>query len=132
MEGLLKVGTNFYWIKQPEEFKNNDILIHIGKRSAAGHYCIDCGVTFCKDGIQDIHSGDSEWYDKCPICGGEGTYVTSFTWTAMKQKEVINRLIGSNKKLIEDEYGERYTPKEFLFDELANSKVEYQVYDYFS
>ena len=122
------VGTNFYWIKQPEEFKNNDILIHIGKRSAAGYYCEDCGITFCKYGTQCIHDGYGDWYDDCPVCHSKGIYITSFTWTAMKQKELIKSLVRCNKKLIKDEYGEKYTPKEFLLDELSNTKVEYQMY----
>lgn len=122
------MGTNFYWVKSPKEFEGNNILQHIGKRSASGYYCEDCGITFCKGGTQDIHSGWGDWYNDCPVCHSKGIYITSFTWTAMKQKELIKSLVKCNKKLIKDEYDEKYTPKEFLLDELSNTKVEYQMY----
>lgn len=71
------MGTNYYWIKSTEEYKNiwpgidfnlndedlendnktGDIHIHIGKRSAAGLYCKHCGVTICKGGFREVHFG---------------------------------------------------------------------------
>jgi len=78
------MGTNFYWAGENVRY-STDPLIHIGKRSAAGMYCWDCGVTLCKGGEDDIHSGSSrlyrrgdengtyyvrnDWYDECPKCG---------------------------------------------------------------
>lgn len=50
------MGTNFY-------LRDGT---HIGKRSAAGMYCWDCGVTLCKGGGGDL---DDEWFTKCPVCG---------------------------------------------------------------
>jgi len=51
---------------------------HLGKRSAAGHYCWDCQVTLCKGGPSKIHYScehpigcNCRWYDKCPHCGKE-------------------------------------------------------------
>lgn len=41
---------------------------HIGKRSAAGYYCWDCGVTLCADGEDRVHY-NSNWLDACPKCG---------------------------------------------------------------
>jgi hypothetical protein len=67
------MGTNFYFGKRG---------IHIGKRSAAGPYCWDCGVTLCDSasdhwerrtryGQDAVHFGNGDgWLDSCPICGG--------------------------------------------------------------
>ena len=125
--------------------KNMNPLWHIGKRSGAGNYCIDCGTTFCINGTTRIHYNDNPyelfskeykeaqkyyWYDRCPICGKEGTYICTFTWTFMKQKQIIYKLLENphtiNEKLIINEYDEEFTPYEFLWDELNNCKVEYQ------
>lgn len=51
------MGTNFYlagWQKLADS--DDDPAVHVGKRSAAGLYCWDCGVTLCKAGIQGVHS----------------------------------------------------------------------------
>lgn len=58
------MGCNFY-IYNPETKE----LKHIGKRSAAGRYCWDCGVTLCIDGEYYVHYSDHAWYDYCPKCG---------------------------------------------------------------
>lgn len=68
------MGTNFYingqeWL----DGVRDDPTVHIGKRSAAGLYCFDCGVTLCKDGTRGVHLGRSEWHDKCPKCGKSRT-----------------------------------------------------------
>ena len=55
------MGTNFYFGKREQ--------IHIGKRSAAGWYCWDCGVTLCKGGEAGIGYDKYEWYRACPQCG---------------------------------------------------------------
>ncbi len=152
------MGTNFYWKKLPKELKQYEKLIktqtkdkdmnplyHIGKRSGAGKYCMDCGTTFCIHGTTRIHYNDNPyelfsdayeqaqkyyWYDKCPICGKEGIIICSFTWTFMKQKQIIEQLSLNpktlSKKLIVNEYEEEFTPTEFLWDELKNCPVEYQ------
>lgn len=152
------MGTNFYWKKLPKELKQYEKLIktqtndrdmnplyHIGKRSGAGKYCMDCGTTFCIHGTTRIHYNDNPydlfsdayeqaqkyyWYDKCPICGKEGTYICTFTWTFMKQKQIIEQLSLNpttlNKKLIVDEYEEEFTPTEFLFNVIESCPVEYQ------
>ena len=152
------MGTNFYWKQLPKELKQYEKLIkiqikdkdmnplyHIGKRSGAGKYCMDCGTTFCIHGTTRIHYNDNPyelfsdayeeaqkyyWYDKCPICGKEGTYICTFTWTFMKQKQLIEQLSLNpktlSKKLIVNEYEEEFTPTEFLWDELGNCPVEYQ------
>ena len=83
------MGTNFY-------FKTG--RKHIGKRSAAGLYCWDCGITLCKQGPKGIHSGHSEWYDKCPECGKEPVKETLTTNSA-------GRELGFNKAPAEKKRG---------------------------
>lgn len=56
------MGTNFY-IKI-----DGDDSIHIGKRSAAGLFCWNCGISLCKGGHDKIHSGRVGFLDCCPIC----------------------------------------------------------------
>ena len=156
------MGTNFYWKELPKELKKYEPHIytitddkhmnplwHIGKRSGSGLYCIHCGITFCKNGTSRVHYNDNPyplfseeykkaqkqyWYDRCPICGGEGDYVCSFTWTFMMQKYIIetynNRNI--NNKLIVNEYDEEFTVKEFLEEELNNCFIEFQMCAEFS
>lgn len=61
------MGTNFYVRGHRYD---SDPEFHIGKRSAAGLYCYDCGVTLCKGGEERIHmSSDNEWHTECPKCG---------------------------------------------------------------
>lgn len=62
------MGTNFY-IRGHR--RDDDPGYHIGKRSAAGMYCWDCGVTLCKDGNEAVHQGRSEWHKSCPKCGAK-------------------------------------------------------------
>lgn len=98
------MGTNFYWFDawffvEPgpetaplvrackEHFGDvtvtTDVINHIGKRSAAGLYCWDCGVTNNPYGTQNVHhrppevmrrliGGDdhpSHRLSHCPMCG---------------------------------------------------------------
>lgn len=66
------MGTNFYWKKW-----NGTGRVHIGKRSAAGLYCYDCGVTLCLQGEAGVHRGGgfseeehrAKWHPACPMCG---------------------------------------------------------------
>ena len=65
------MGTNYYWNKPELKYVDNmDPKYHIGKRSSAGSYCWDCGLTLCIDGIDCVHEGKSGWYNVCPKCGG--------------------------------------------------------------
>lgn len=41
----------------------------IGKRSAAGWWCWDCGVSLCKAGSSNVHFSASAWHESCPKCG---------------------------------------------------------------
>ena len=121
------MGTNFYLNGHRY---NDDPKYHLGKRSAAGFYCWDCGVTLCKDGNDGIHSGRSDWYDKCPNCGkGKNEESLSndsagrelgFNKKPLQKKTGVAscssfkwaRELGRVKK-IEDEYGKKITRKEF-------------------
>ena len=73
------MGTNFYQVASEDEkctYEN-----HIGKRSAAGHYCWDCRQTLCADGESRVHHANTpdsdydvsmrktKWFDCCPSCG---------------------------------------------------------------
>jgi hypothetical protein len=89
------MGTNFYLYEelklctynmdgsQVKDYRGT----HIGKRSAAGLYCWDCGVSLAQGGSESIHfSGtptsedhgyciechrpwDVRWFKECPLCG---------------------------------------------------------------
>ena len=119
------MGTNYYATDGT----------HIGKRSAAGWYCWDCGVTLCGAGEEHIHESayNHTWYKECPICGKkppeeslrEGAIgrelgfnkkpyerkkgvhsCSSFTWAVDPRS--IDR-----KRIIINEYGDRFTLDEF-------------------
>lgn len=137
------MGTNFYWRETPREFKRykanvenyigncddnpNNVLLHIGKRSAAGLYCYECGTTLNKHGTDYAHDCMyDDWYEVCPICGREGTPICTFRWTFMKHKWLIEKLAGEGCRqyLIVDENDEEYTPLEFL--QAVETPIEYQ------
>lgn len=135
------MGTNFYWSGHQHE---ESIQYHIGKRSAAGRYCYDCGSTFNCDGTQLIHNSKEKrlgWSKVCPCCGkgpeGEDTKynpimvelgfektgekptegiagASSFTWTMMKHLWDLEKMIADDQPAVVDEYGREYTAKEFL------------------
>ena len=136
------MGTNFYWKKIPKEFERykanvekyigdcddtGNVLLHIGKWSAAGLYCYECGTTLNKFGTDYVHDClYDDWYEVCPICGRKGTPICSFRWTIMKHKWLIEKLAheGCREKCIVDEYGDSYSPIEFLQE--VNTPIEYQ------
>jgi len=60
------MGTNFYFVDE------NGYERHIGKRSAAGAFCWDCGVTLCADGNSGVHL-NGRWLKECPGCGEKPT-----------------------------------------------------------
>lgn len=123
------MGTNFYWTDR------NRREIHIGKRSAAGDYCWDCCVTLCKDGNEGVHLNRSEWWSRCPNCGAKPTRESldqstagrelGFNESSPKKKTGVcscssfnwatdptSFLLGMPKS-ITDEYGRKYSAKEF-------------------
>ena len=119
------MGTNYYILKEDGT--------HVGKKSAAGLYCWNCSVTLCKGGDRGIHCSSNEWYEKCPKCGKipseeslesssagrelgfnkleykkktEVASCSSFTW-AINPEEI------RKVRKIKDEYGKKYSKKEF-------------------
>ena len=132
------MGTNFYLShKFAEACTEDDPIWHIGKRSAAGMFCWDCGITLCEEGPGKIHSGRGNWFDSCPRCGkakeketldrsapgrelGFNTGLpqkkcgvkscSSFTW-AMSPKNIES--LKPRQRGIEDEYGRKYTLLQF-------------------
>lgn len=127
------MGTNYY---------AKNCAVHIGKRSAAGLYCWDCGQTLCKGGTRHIHGGHSQWYAACPSCGKapsgdhNAAYMelgfqkaadtkptgvstcSSFSW-AIKPGEL------SKYRAVWDEYGRRMTRRQFEKMLAANCPIIY-------
>lgn len=135
------MGTNFY-VRGWRGRDRMDPKHHIGKRSAAGLYCWDCGVTLCKYGPEKIHYGchhgpfcNCGWYNKCPNCGkkpikegiGDGAVGRELGFN----KEIPAKKTGvascssftwamdpkeflKRKVIIWNEYGDTFTKKEFL------------------
>lgn len=151
------MGTNYYWKETYDADGDNEgIQCHIGKRSAAGRYCWDCGTTFNTRGTESVHysSHDTNWVEACPACGkmpeesrdkestamvdlgfakqsnlslqGVG-YCSSFTWTLMKHKWKLSSLVRSEEKVGINEYGDEFTAKEFLEGELHGCAFEMQL-----
>jgi hypothetical protein len=131
------MGTNFYWKK----FLSKKEGEHIGKRSAAGLFCWNCGITLCKDGVPGIHRGKSAWYESCPNCGKKhepedrpiakaasielgfskardkrpvGVHsCSSFTW-GQSPYSVISRIRRNPFLRVMDEYERSYSGRSFL------------------
>lgn len=114
--------------------------VHIGKRSAAGYYCADCGATSCIDGSDAIHFSISRTNDQpdgeprtCDLCGSTNMkYGCSFTWQFDKEfwEEIFEKL-GKRAKVV-NEYEEVFTIKKFLNKELGNIAFEYKEWCDFS
>jgi hypothetical protein len=135
------MGTNFFMrTKNINNYKESIVAviagveprIHLGKRSAAGAWCFDCGITLCKDGIKGIHDGKSDWYkegDKfiCPKCKKEiKTFCSSWTW-AVDPGDVFFKaelMANAKKKIVVDEYGTEMTGDEFM-QELERMPVKF-------
>lgn len=126
------MGTNFYWIAKPDGEGgtvaptgarggpgcngHDDPNFHLGKMSAAGPYCWDCGVTLCVQGPHAVHDSERTYHEVCPRCGKTRTthVCCSFTWA--HDPEVAKRLCRERpyEKFIEDSRGQEYTGDEFL------------------
>jgi len=153
------MGTNFYWHVNPRSLDtkhghSDSIHIHIGKRSAAGHYCWDCGTTLHTGGDREVHysHSDNGWQDRCPSCGksaGENANIavnqelgfakatdkhrhgvsscSSFSWTLLRHERDLEELAQTHPTLqvLSDEYGKLFTAREF-FEELKFCPIRYQ------
>lgn len=149
------MGTNFFWNTSSSFVAVNkeDPKIHIGKRQSAGPFCWDCHKTLCKQGEDAIHTEEAKWYDKCPVCGkdikeeslseGHSSGVelgfsrpkqeqkkgimscSSFSWA--QNPNYVRKICSekSRKQLIVDEYGKKYTGKQFLEMLQFNCPIEF-------
>jgi len=136
------VGTNFYWMGLEAEQKE-----HIGKRSAAGWYCWNCGRTLFNKN-EDIHTGLYHADRICPECGqealGEGLDsgpvaielgfakprrrqpvgvrgASSFSW-AQDPGWALERAIANSCGIV-DEYGHKLTGPEFVNMLVSNCPI---------
>jgi hypothetical protein len=128
------MGTNYFLSGRGRK------RVHIGKRSAAGVYCWDCGVTLCVGGINGVHHGYA-WLEACPRCGRKKSSseelpesaagrelgfnkspphaktgvasCSSFTWAICPDELKDIAVSRPSAKIVVDEYGRRYTIKEF-------------------
>ena len=137
------MGTNFYWTRVVKFRKDDDPKVHIGKRSAAGAYCWDCGLTIIRD-----------WREGCPKCGQkpvkEGLSAgpaavelgfaeprqkrptgvrgcSSFTWSQEPSGVMAKCLKFPNRflKVVVDEYGRKMTGRKFVRMLDANCPVQF-------
>jgi hypothetical protein len=145
------VGTNFYWYTPDKEEKQGE---HIGKRSAAGPYCWDCGITLCKGGTREVHY-DVGFFESCPHCGKERSEASkesalkelgfhrhgltrrgvgscsSFTWTMMGHLHRLKSMVMVEYAVVIDEYGNLFTADQLLA-ELEDCPIQTQYYGEFS
>jgi len=150
------MGTNFYLTCEPmgtiggdfDETDHDSPQCHIGRRSAAGRYCWDCGISLVTRHTSEVHSArERVVLDECPNCckGAKGTEsipasgavelgfaksadnprsgvgsCASFTWTMLRHKVRLQALAdaGDERKVVADEYGREFTAAEFLGEEL--------------
>lgn len=133
------MGTNFYWRLNPLTLltsrvesplpESDDLESHIGKRSAAGPYCWNCGTTLCMAGTDSVHhtGRQQEWLTECPSCHAKPMSPNeigsspvrsccSFTWTLGKHEKTLRAISLANiqSKCVADEYGEQCSANEML------------------
>jgi hypothetical protein len=105
------MGTNFYFVDR----ETGDELRHIGKRSAAGMFCWDCGLSLCAAGNADVHKGVKNWLKECAVCGNNDkdgvSLCCSFTWAM--SPGLFSDIKGAPNVMIRDEYGGDYSISEF-------------------
>lgn len=132
------MGINYYWIDESdcEKFKEEPCLYydipikyHIGKKSNAGYYCYDCGISR-HENTAYVHSARNDYikFGNCPGCEKEFTECTySFTWTMMKQKKKIEDYIAKNdhSKHIVNEEGVQISCQEFM-EIYKKCKIDFQ------
>jgi hypothetical protein len=149
------MGTNFYWLeKEPCDHCGRGASEgdHIGKRSAAGLFCWDCGETLCEGGNAAVHFSRHAWAKTCRKCGAapaqEDHFKTgpvavelgfsapreerpkgvrgtsSFSWA--QEPEGVRRRCEAemDRKLVVDEYGRITTGREFLAMLRSNCGIE--------
>ena len=138
-----------------EECDDMDPGIHVGKRSSAGPYCWDCRVTLCKDGELAIHYEGHDWFEACPKCGklpvSEGlrsgavavelgfsppraerptgvSSCSSFSWAQPPEAFRVFSASHSDEQIVLNEYGDRFTGKEFWTMLEINCPVQFETF----
>lgn len=138
-------------IKKTDEYELNP-MVHIGKKNFAGLYCYNCGIILNVLGTPWLHQSEvffqngssvkNTQLSTCPKCGKKNSdpepntqtgisTCHSFTWTGMFQKEKLQELKKEKRKLIYDEDGDEYTPKQFLDSTKESVIAEFQTYTQF-
>jgi hypothetical protein len=143
------MGTNFYWADAKSmELDTMDPAWHIGKRSAAGPYCWDCGITLCKTGNEGVHKSKSTFYNECPKCGekprkegfnGSGGLELGFaqvkdlgvsgvcsasSFSYAQNPDDVERALREHKAVV-DEYGRKYSARRFRKEVLDMCPIKY-------
>ncbi|TSC62754.1 MAG: hypothetical protein G01um101448_456 [Parcubacteria group bacterium Gr01-1014_48] len=67
------LGTNFYLRDKEQEYEREE---HLGKRSAAGHYCYDCEISLVTGlsggwNVTSPHISAGRTFEACPLCGSK-------------------------------------------------------------
>ena len=107
---------------------------HIGKRSMAGKFCHDCGISACDSaydrmydknlyGLDGVHFSPAKFLYRCPICGKDLTesYTCSFSF-AMTPKVLQENLDSGGA--VEDEYRRIYSREQFS-EEIKGCGIKY-------
>lgn len=153
------MGTNYYWnpdlvrdTLNLDNLNQDDPRVHIGKTSAAGKYCHNCGITQHGDTTY-VHHYVSKYREEqllidiirlddvsCPNCGKPWDTATSFTFTMMGHLKTISNfynmevaMCNANPlqkplEVIMDEYGKKYTAINFLDTIIRKCPIQFQHY----
>jgi len=154
LNGYVMEGPHYLPINQINK-DEDDPIVHIGKRSAAGMYCWDCGATLCVGGEREIHTAGprSKFNDCCLVCGNEPVKVnglkegpaavelgfakpnvkrstgvrgcSSFSWAQPPKLFLRFAKERVAEHIVRDEYGRKYTGREFLIMLDANCPVQF-------
>lgn len=154
------MSTNFYWIKNPESKESIHVHIGKRSAAGLFCWKCGIGqCKWSRDVHQGPGRMELGTFDTCPGCGnsfeikatgwdhtagvelgfaksrnlsrtGIGT-ASSFTWTMLSHKWKLQSMITDDRKVIRDEYGDEYTAREFLEEELCNVAYENLLTDVF-
>lgn len=115
------MGTNYY-VRGQCRINDMDPDTHIGKRSAAGPYCWDCGVTLCKGGEAHVHMGKSGWLKACPKCG-KSQEDESIKESSVGRELGFNKIPPQRKTGVKSCSSFSWAMKRERFEELKESKA---------
>lgn len=153
------MGMNYYWnpeilmtIYGIDDIDTIDPRVHIGKMSAAGQYCRNCGITRHGHTVY-VHDRPREGRtdqvlleiarikeDFCPNCGDPWGEASSFTFTMMGHLITISNLYNIEialrnqnptappLKVVSDELGQTYSAVEILDNVIRMCPIQFQHY----